>query len=44
VTLVGGVPTLQVGEWLVCELIPVVCGHLDLGVVLLDVVGRLAEE
>ena len=44
VTVVGGVPTLQVGEWLVCELIPVVGGHLDLGVVLLDVVGRLTEE
>jgi len=43
-TVVGGVPTLQVEEWLACELIPVVGGHLDLGVVLLDVVGRLTEE
>ena len=40
----GGVPTMRVEEWLACELIPVVGGHLDLGVVLLDVVGRLTEE
>jgi len=42
-TVVGGVPTLQVEEWLVCELVPVVGGHLDLDVVL-DVVEKLTEE
>ena len=43
-TVVGGFPTLQVEEWLVCGLVPVVGGHLDLDVVLLDVVGKLTEE
>ena len=28
----------------VCELVPVVGGHLDLDVVLLDVVEKLTEE
>ena len=40
----GGVPTMQVGEWLVCELVLVVDGHLVLDVVLLDVVGMLNAE
>ena len=43
-TVVGGVPTMQVGEWLVCELVLVVDGHLVLDVVLLDVVGMLNAE
>ena len=43
-TVVGGFPTLQVEEWLVCGLVPVVGGHLDLDVVLLDVVEKLTEE
>ena len=43
-TVVGGFPTLQVEEWLVCGLVPVVGGHLDLDVVLLDVVGKLSGE
>ena len=42
--VVGGVPTLQVEEWLVCELVLVVGGHRGLGVVLLDVVGKLTQE
>ena len=37
----GGVPTMQVEEWLACELVPVVGGHLVLDVVLLDVVEML---
>ena len=41
-TVVGGVPTMQVEEWLACELVPVVVdGHLVLDVVLLDVVEML---
>ena len=40
-TVVGGVPTMQVEEWLACELVPVVGGHLVLDVVLLDVVEML---
>lgn len=43
-TVVGGVPTLQVGDWLAYEWILVVDGHLVLDVVLLDVVGRLNAE
>jgi hypothetical protein len=35
---------MQVGEWLVCELVLVVDGHLVLDVVLLDVVGMLNAE
>ena len=34
-------PTMQVEEWLACELVPVVGGHLVLDVVLLDVVEML---
>jgi hypothetical protein len=35
---------MQVGEWLVCELVLVVSGHLVLDVVLLDVVEMLSAE
>lgn len=41
-TVVGGNPTMQVEEWLACELVPVVGGHLVLDVVLLDVVEMLS--
>ena len=41
-TVVGGIPTMQVEEWLASELVPVVGGHLVLGVVLLDVVEMLS--
>ena len=40
--VVGGIPTMQVEEWLASELVPVVGGHLVLGVVLLDVVEMLS--
>ena len=40
----GGIPTMQVGGWPVCELVLVVSGHLVLNVVLLDVVGMLSAE
>ena len=42
--VVGGIPTMQVGGWPVCELVLVVSGHLVLDVVLLDVVGMLSAE
>ena len=38
----GGIPTMQVEEWLACGLVPVVGGHLVLDVVLLDVVEMLS--
>ena len=41
-TVVGGIPTMQVGGWPVCELVLVVSGHLVLDVVLLDVVEMLS--
>ena len=43
-TVVGSVPTLQVGDWLAYEGILVVDGRLVLDVVLLDVVVRLNVE
>ena len=42
--VVGGVPTLQVGDWLVSELGRVVDNHHVLDVVLRNVVERLSAE